>query len=240
MLKFYYMPGPNPMKVALFLEEAGLEYEVVPVQIMKGEQHTPEFRAINPNGKLPAIVDDGVTVFDSNAILLYLAEKSGRFLCADTPQARGEMLSWLMFAASGLSPFCGQAIHFKEYAPEPIEYAINRYVFEAERHMKIVDGRLATRQWILGDTYTIVDMCVFGWARLMPRVLGKETWERLPHLKRWFEQITARPAAQRALALRDRFKFKETVDDETRAALFPQNARLKNLKSVPPKPKVAD
>src|SRR5271167_4103752 len=114
MLKFYYSGAPNPTKVALFLEEAGLPYEPIPVDALKGEQHKPEYLAINPNAKMPSIVDGDVTVFDSNAILLYLAEKTGKFLPENTPRARGEMLSWLMFTASGVGPYCGQATHFKE------------------------------------------------------------------------------------------------------------------------------
>src|SRR5271170_5212597 len=129
MLKFYYSGAPNPTKVALFLEEAGLPYDAVPVDTRKGEQHKPEFLAINPNAKLPAIVDGDVTVFDSSAILLYLAEK--------TDKARGELLSWMFFVSSGVGPYFGQAVHFRNYAPEKIAYAINRYAFEANRHAGI-------------------------------------------------------------------------------------------------------
>jgi len=131
MIKFYYHPSPNPAKVALFLEETGLEYELVPVDTRKGEQHLPAFTAINPNAKTPALVDGDAVVFDSNAILLYLAEKTGKFLPEDTPAARAEMLSWLMFVATGIGPYSGQAVHFKHFAPEPKDYAVNRYDFEA-------------------------------------------------------------------------------------------------------------
>jgi len=131
MLKFYYSGAPNPMKVALFLEESGLPYEPIPVDTRKAEQHKPEYLAINPNAKVPAIVDGDVTMFDSNAILLYLAEKTKEFLPENTPKARGELLSWLMFVASGVGPFAGQSVHFRGYAPEKIEYAINRYMYEA-------------------------------------------------------------------------------------------------------------
>jgi len=127
MIKFYFNLAPNPTKVALCLEEMGLKYEIVPVDTRKGEQHTPEFLAINPNAKVPAIIDDGVTVFDSNAILLYLAEKTGQFLPGTSPKARGEMLSWLMFVASGIGPYSGQAVHFRTYAPKPNDYAVTRY-----------------------------------------------------------------------------------------------------------------
>src|ERR1700735_5928832 len=127
MLKFYYSGAPNPTKVALFLEEAGIPYEAIPIDTRKGEQHKPEFVAINPNAKLPAIVDGDATVFDSNAILLYLAEKSGKFLPENTPAARGKMLSWLMFIASGIGPYSGQAVHFKHVAPGPKEYTFGPY-----------------------------------------------------------------------------------------------------------------
>src|SRR5450830_914818 len=201
MIKFYYSGAPNPMKVALMLEETGLPYEPVPVDTRKGDQHKPEYLAINPNAKVPAIVDGDVTVFDSNAILLYLAEKTGKFLPENTPKTRGELLSWLMFVASGVGPFAGKSVHFRNYAPEKIPYAINRYMYEAQRHFSILDSRLAKRRFILGDTYTIVDMAVWGWARLIPTVLGEAAWAKLPHLKRLVAEISAGPAAQRDIAL---------------------------------------
>ena len=223
MIKFYYNLAPNPTKVALFLEEAGLPYELVPVDTRKGEQHTAAYRAINPNGKVPAIVDGDVTMFDSNAILLYLAEKTGKFLPPDTPVARGQLLSWLMFVASGVGPYSGQAVHFKHYAPEQLAYAINRYRFEAKRHYGIVDERLAKHRYMIGDSYTIVDMALWGWARLIPFVLGDEVLTTLPHLKRLVDEIGARPAAVRALALKDKHSFKTEMDEESRRHLFPQN-----------------
>ena len=225
-IQFYFEPAVNPMKVALFLEESGLPYEIVPIDVLKGEQHSPEFLRINPNGKVPAIVDGEVTVFDSNAILLYLAEKSGQFLPDNTPAARGRMLSWLMFAASGIGPFSGQAVHFKHFAPEPKAYALNRYVFEAERHYLVLNGQLANHRYVLGAKYTLVDMAVWGWARLIPLALGDDAWIKLPHVKRHFDEINARPAAQRAEALKTKFSFKEDFDADARKHLFPQNARL--------------
>jgi len=134
MIKFYYNLAPNPTKVALALEEMGLPYELVPVDTRKGDQHTPAFLAINPNAKVPAIVDGDATVFDSNAILLYLAEKTGTFGGGKSPAARGELLSWMMFVASGIGPYSGQSVHFRNYAPEPKDYAVTRYTFEARRH----------------------------------------------------------------------------------------------------------
>jgi GST-like protein len=221
MLKFYYSGAPNPMKVALLLEETGLPYEAVPVDTRKGEQHKPQYLAINPNAKVPAIVDGDAVVFDSNAILLYLAEKTGKFLPENTPKARGELLSWLMFVASGVGPFAGQSVHFRTYAPEKIPYALNRYAFEALRHFGILDRRLADRRYMLGDAYTIVDMAVWGWARLVPTVLGENAWTKFPNLKRLVDEISARPAAERAVALRSKHAFKTDMDEEARRAMFP-------------------
>src|SRR5487761_1004357 len=143
MLKFYFNGAPNPAKVALFLEETGLPCELIPIDTRKGDQFKPEFLKVNPNGKVPTIDDDGVFVFDSNAILLYLAEKTGKFLPANTPAARGQMLSWLMFVATGIGPYSGQAVHFKHFAPEPKDYAVNRYRHEAIRHWGVLDAQLA-------------------------------------------------------------------------------------------------
>ncbi len=226
MIKFYYHPSPNPAKVALLLEETGLPYELVPVDTRKGEQHEAAFTAINPNAKTPALVDGDAVVFDSNAILLYLAEKTGQFLPPDTPEARAQMLSWLMFIATGIGPYSGQAVHFKHFAPEPKAYAVNRYDFEAWRHWKIIDQQLARHRYMLGETYTLVDMAVWGWARAVPFVLGATAWEQLPNVKRLLDEINARPAAQRAEALKAKHAFKTEMDDEARAVMFPQNARL--------------
>src|SRR3984885_2692422 len=208
MINFYYHPSPNPAKVALFLEETGMPYEMMPIDTRKGDQHSLEFRAINPNGKTPAIVDGDATVFDSNAILLYLAEKSGKFLPENTPAARGQLLSWLMFVASGVGPYSGQAVHFKHFAPAGLDYAVNRYLFEAQRHFAILDAQLAKHRYMLGDSYTIVDMAVWGWARAVPFVLGGEAWAKFPNLKRLLDEINARPAAQRAEALKEKHAFK--------------------------------
>lgn len=225
-MKLYYHPSPNPAKVALFLEETGLEYELVPVDTRKGDQHLPAFTAINPNAKTPALVDGDAVVFDSTAILLYLAEKTGQFLPDSTPAARAEMLSWLMFVATGIGPYSGQAVHFKHFAPEPKAYAVNRYDFEAWRHWKIIDAHLADRQWMLGDRYTLVDMAVWGWARAVPFVLGATAWQQLANVKRLLDEVNARPAAQRAEALKSKHAYKTDMDDDAKQAMFPQNARL--------------
>jgi len=226
MLKFYYNLAPNPTKVALFLEESGLPYEAIPVDTRKGEQFKPEYLAINPNSKVPAIVDDGVTVFDSNAILLYLAEKIGKFLPENTPLARGQMLSWLMFVGTGVGPYSGQAVHFKHHAPEKLPYAINRYDYEARRHFGIIEAHLSGRRYMLGDAYTIVDIDIWGWARLVPYILGDDAWTKLPNLKRLVDDISSRPAAARALALKDKHAFKTEMDDDARRYMFPQNVKL--------------
>ena len=220
MIKFYYSRSPNPMKVALMLEETGLAYTPMPVDTRKGEQFTPAFLAVNPNAKVPALTDDNVTVFDSNAILLYLAEKTGTFLGDGTPATRGALLSWLMFVATGIGPYTGQAIHFRMYAPEPNPYANTRYQFEAKRHYGILESRLADRRYVLGDSYTIVDMAVWGWARLLERIMGDGAWADFPHLKRHLDEVTARPAAQRALALQTKHEFKTATDAEALGNMF--------------------
>ena len=226
MIRFYYHPSPNPAKVALYLEETGLPYELVPVDTRKGEQHAPAFTAINPNAKTPALVDADATLFDSNAILLYLAEKTGQFLPPNTPPARAQMYSWLMLVATGIGPYSGQAVHFKHFAPEPKNYAVNRYDFEAWRHWNLIDAQLGKHPHMLGEPYTLVDMAVWGWARAVPFILGADAWEKLPHVKRLLDEINARPAAQRAEALKTSHAYKTEMDDDARKVLFPQNARL--------------
>jgi GSH-dependent disulfide-bond oxidoreductase len=227
MITFYYHPSPNPAKVALLLEETGLAYQMVPVDTRKGDQHKSGYLAINPNGKTPAIVDGDIRVFDSSAILLYLAEKSGQFSADNTPEQRAGMLSWLMFIASGIGPYTGQYVHFNHFAPEPDAYAINRYQFEAWRHWNIIEQQLARQPYMLGERYTLVDMAVWGWARVLPFALGDSAFEKLPNVKRLLDSINARPAAQRAEALKTQHPFKAEMDDEARKAMFPQNARLK-------------
>jgi GST-like protein len=203
----------------------GLPYELVPVDTRKGEQHTPAYLAINPNAKVPAIVDGDATVFDSNAILFYLGEKTGKFMPGTSPAARGQMMSWLMFVASGIGPYSGQAVHFRNFAPEPKDYAVNRYTFEAQRHWKILDDRLGKSRYMLGDAYTIVDMAVWGWSRLVPFVLGPDALPKMPNLKRHLDEITARPAAVKALALKDKHSFKAEMDEAAKLAMFPHLAQ---------------
>jgi GSH-dependent disulfide-bond oxidoreductase len=220
MLQFYFNGSPNPTKVALFLEESGLPFEPKPVDTRRGEQFKPEYLAVNPNGKVPAIIDDGVVVFDSNAILLYLAEKTGKFLPPSGSANRAQLLSWLMFVATGVGPYAGQAVHFRHFAPEKVPYANERYQFEALRHFKVLDDHLAKQRYMVGDTYTIVDMDVWGWSRMAVFVLGEDVWSQLANVKRHHDEIDARPAAARAKTLKDRYTFKAEMDDEARGHMF--------------------
>ncbi|TPW32846.1 glutathione S-transferase family protein [Pararhizobium mangrovi] len=228
MIRFYYHPTPNPAKVALFLEESGMDYEVVPVDTRKGEQHAEAFRRINPNGKLPAIVDtDGpkgeTRLFDSGAILLYLAEKHGDFL--GEPEDRPELLSWLFFVATGIGPYSGQAVHFQMAAPEGMDYAINRYRREVERHYAVLDAHLDGREFILGDVYSIVDMSAWGWLDRANRALpgSNDALEAFPNLRRLFHTVEARPAAARARKVGADHAFKTDMDEDARRAMFPSN-----------------
>jgi GST-like protein len=230
MLKFYYNLAPNPMKVALALEEMKIPYEAVPVDTRKGEQFSAEFLKVNPNAKVPAISDGPVTMFDSNAILLYLADQHQQFApaIADAP-ARAQMLSWLMFIASGIGPFSGQSVHFRHVAPEPKEYALNRYDFEAHRHWTVLEQHLAQHQYMLGENYSIVDMAFWGWSRLVPFVLGTgdATWEKYPNVKRLTDLINQRPAVTALEQLKAKHVFKTENDEAAKKFMFPQNERLK-------------
>lgn len=229
MIRFYFHPTPNPAKIALFLEEAGLAYEVVAIDTMKGEQHAPGFRTINPNGKLPAIIDtDGpggreVRVFDSSAILLYLAEKLGRF--TGTEADRPELLSWLFFISSGVGPFSGQAVHFQRAAPEQVPYAVNRYRNEIERHYRVLNEHLVGREYLVGSEYTIVDMSAWGWLDRAPVVMAglEEPLADFQHLQRWFKAVDARPAAARARLVGTDHVFKKDMDENSRRAMYPSN-----------------
>ena len=229
MIRFYFNLAPNPMKIALMLEELGVPYEAMPVDTRKGDQHAPAFRAINPNGKVPAIVDtEGpggreAPVFDSSAILLYLGEKAGRFI--GTPADRPELLSWLFFIATGLGPFSGQAVHFQRAAPEKIPYAVNRYRREIERHYRVLDRHLAGRPFILGRDYSIADMSAWGWLMRASIVLpGEEDpLAAFSNVKRLVETVDARPAAARAKAVGKDHPFKQEMDDEAQRAMFPSN-----------------
>jgi GST-like protein len=221
MLKLYFHNTPNPFKAALMLEELELEYEVVPVDTRKGEQHAPDFLAVNPNAKVPAIDDDGTVVFDSGAIVLYLAQKHGRFL-AQGDVASGEELSWFFWIATGLSPFSGQHVHFSLMAPEDLPYAKNRYAKEIARHYRVLNDRLAGRDWIGGADYGICDIAGWGWARLGGRLFA-DGLAGYPNVQAWFDRVEARPAVGRVKALVERQTFKSEMDDEAKRAMFPQN-----------------
>ena len=221
MIKFYFHQTPNSMKVALYLEETGLPYQLIPVDTLKGEQHTEAFRAINPNAKTPAIEDDETRVFDSNAILLYLSEKTGQF--AGKSEDRGELLSWLMFLGTGLGPFSGQSVHFSRSAPEKIPYAINRYLREAQRHYEVLDSHLADKTFLVGNEYSIADMSAWGWIDKATVIFGETGLAPYPNLQRWFEAINTRPAAIRARSIDKEITFKSEFDDQAARSLFPQN-----------------
>jgi len=223
MIDLYFWPTGNGKKIVILLEELGVLYTIKPINIGRGDQLTPEFLKISPNGRMPAIVDDEpmgggapISIFESGPIMMYLAEKTGQFL----PANRAELLSWLMFVATGVGPYSGQAVHFKHFAPKDLEYAHNRYQYEAHRHYKILDDHLAKSRYMVGDTYTIVDMAFWGWARMAPFVLGEEGAAKYKNVKRLVDEITARPAAARAIALKDKFTFKAEMDDEARSHMF--------------------
>lgn len=201
MIDLYYWTTPNGHKITIFLEEAGIAYRIVPVNIGAGEQFKPEFLAIAPNNRIPAIVDQApngggapLAVFESGAILLYLAEKSGQFLPRDM-RARIDVLQWLFWQMAGLGPMAGQNHHFSLYAPEKLPYAIDRYVRETGRLYAVLDRRLADREFIAG-AYSIADMAAYPW--IVPHQRQQQRLEDFPHLRRWFEAIRARPAVLRA------------------------------------------
>jgi GST-like protein len=227
VIDLHYWTTPNGHKITIFLEEAGLPYRIVPVNISKGEQFKSEFLRISPNNRIPAIIDNApaagdrpVSMFESGAILQYLAEKTGKFLPPSSPNNRAQLLSWLMFIATGLGPYSGQAVHFKHFAPKDLEYAHNRYQFEAHRHYGILNDHLANSRYMTGDTYTIVDMAFWGWARMAPFVLGDDVFTKYPNVKRLLDEVSARPAAVRAVALKDKFTFKTEMDDDARNIMF--------------------
>jgi GST-like protein len=218
MLKLYYnSPKPNPPKVALFLEEAGLPYKIVPIDLYRGEQHQPDFLELNPNAKVPVLVDGAAVIFDSTAILIHLVGKTGLFGGGGDPVLEGELLSWLLLIGSGLSPFSGQAMHFRYQAPDPKEYPLTRYMFEAERHWTLIETRLSTRQHMLGDHYSAVDMSLWGWAPVLPMIFGDDAWVKFPNIKRWLDELDARPAAKRVRAMEAGLTFKTELDEEALA-----------------------
>lgn len=202
MIDLYTWATPNGHKASIMLEETGLEYRVHPVDIANDEQFAPDYEAINPNGKIPAIIDqdgpDGspLTVFESGAILIYLAEKAGQLLSAD-PRERSQTLQWLMFQVGGLGPMLGQAQHFRRFAPQPVPYAIERYSKEAGRLYRVLDSRLGAGEFLAGASYSIADIASFPW-------VSRHEWQGVsladhPNVQRWFAAVAARPAVQRGM-----------------------------------------
>ena len=222
MIDVYSMATPNGHKVHIMLEECGLPYRAHNIDIGKGDQFTPEFLAISPNNKIPAIVDpdgpDGqpISMFESGAILVYLASKVNKFL-GKTDREKFTVLQWLMFQMGGLGPMLGQAHHFRIYAPEPIEYAVNRYTNEAKRLYGVMDKQLSKHRYIAGDEYTIADIACFPWTRSWKNQ-GID-WEDFPHAKRWHDEIAARPAVQRGVQVLADLR-KPLLDEKSKEMLF--------------------
>lgn len=229
MITLHYWPTPNGHKIVMFLEESGTPYEIVRVDIGKGEQFAPEFLALSPNSRMPAIVDDApadggepVSVFESGAILQYLGDKTGKFYPRELRQ-RTVVNEWLFWQMAGLGPMLGQNHHFNVYAPEKIPYAIDRYVRETRRLYGVLDKRLNGREFITGDEYTIADMACYPW--IVPWERQEMVLSDFPNLARWFAQIRARPATERAYAQGAFNTPKTTFSDEERRILFGQGAK---------------
>ena len=222
LIEVYTWPTPNGHKVHVMLEECGLPYRAIPVNIGNGDQFNPEFLAISPNNKIPAIIDpdgpDGkpISLFESGAILLYLAAKTGRFM-PDSVRAKYEVLQWLMFQMGGVGPMLGQAHHFRIYAPEKLPYAVDRYTNEAKRLYSVMNKRLGHCRYIGGPDYSIADIAVFPWLRSWKNQ-GID-WNDHPHLKGWFDEVAARPAVQRGCEVLADLR-KPLTDDRTREILF--------------------
>ncbi|MDO8652998.1 MAG: glutathione binding-like protein [Undibacterium sp.] len=222
MIDAYSWPTPNGHKIHIMLEECGLAYRAIPVDIGAGDQFKADFLAISPNNKIPAIVDsdgpDGkpIALFESGAILIYLAGKSGKFL-GETDREKYQTLQWLMFQIGGFGPMLGQAHHFRIYAPEKIEYAFDRYTNEARRLYGVIDKQLSQTTYLAGDNYTIADIATFPWARSADNQ-GID-WADFPHAKRWFDAISKRPAVQRGVKVLSDLR-KPLVSDKAKDVLF--------------------
>jgi GSH-dependent disulfide-bond oxidoreductase len=221
MIDLYYWPTPNGWKITIFLEETGTPYNVVPVNIGKGDQFKPDFLKISPNNRMPAIVDsDGpggkpISIFESGAILIYLGDKTGRFLPRDGA-ARYDVIQWLMFQMGNVGPMFGQAGHFLRYAPEKIQYAIDRYTNESRRLCRVLDRQLAERPFVAGD-YSIADMATFPWVHAIQQAVSLED---VPNVARWVAALRERPAVQRGLAVLKDDRGSAPITDEARANLF--------------------
>jgi GST-like protein len=229
MIELHYWTTPNGHKITMFLEETGLPYRIVPVNIGKGDQFKPEFLAIAPNNRMPAIIDDEpadggapVSVFESGAILVYLAEKTGRFMPTDL-RGRMDVMQWLFWQMGGLGPMAGQNHHFSGYAPEKLPYAIDRYVNETNRLYGVLNKRLSDRPFVAGD-YSIADMASYPW--VVPYERQGQNLDDFPHLKRWFNAIAERPATVRAYALAKEINVPSPMTDEEKKLLFGQTASV--------------
>jgi GST-like protein len=227
MIDLHYWTTPNGHKVTIFLEETGLAYRVIPVNISAGDQFKPEFLAISPNNRIPAIIDTApadngapLSLFESGAILQYLAEKTGRFL-PTAVRPRAEVMQWLFWQMGGLGPMAGQNHHFVQYAPEQIPYATARYVNETNRLYGVLNKRLADREFVAGE-YSIADMASYPW--IVPHTRQQQNLDDFPHLNRWFQAIKQRPAVQRAYELAKSINQSPIVSDQSRDLLFGQRA----------------
>ena len=222
MIDFYAMGSPNVVKVYLALEEMGLEYTVKPIDVFGGAQFNDEFKKLNPNAKVPVIVDhDGpggkpYTVFESGAILVYLAEKTGTFL-AKSGTARYDALQWMMVQMTGVGPMFGQFVHFVRFAPKGNDYAVDRYRTQAVRLLDVLEGRLSSTTWLGGAEYSIADMATWPWARLVGALMGPDAAKAYPKIIEWVARIAERPAAQRTVKLTDEVRAKTTAFDKAQA-----------------------
>jgi GSH-dependent disulfide-bond oxidoreductase len=228
MIDLYYWPTPNGHKITMFLEEAGLDYTIHPINISAGDQFKSEFLAFSPNNRMPAIIDrdpadggESVPVFESGAILLYLAEKTGRFLPTNL-RSRKTVTEWLFWQMGGLGPMAGQNHHFGVYAPEKLPYAISRYVNETNRLYGVLDRRLAGRSFIAGEDYTIADMACYPW--IVPWKRQQQNLDEFANLRRWFDAVRERPATARAYAKGEPFSAQPAVTEEGKKLLFGQTA----------------
>ncbi len=221
-IDLYAWPTPNAYKISIFLEEAGVPYRVLPVDIGRGDQFAPDFLAISPNNRMPAIVDpEGpgatpISVFESGAILVYLAEKVGQFLPADA-RSRVRVLEWLFWQMAGVGPMIGQAGHFVRYAPEKIPYAIERYTNEAKRLTQVLDRQLGGHDFVAGD-YSIADMAIYPWMHLAAKAYV--TLGEYPNVDRWLRALAARPGVARGMAIMQEQRIRRPLTDEERAMLF--------------------
>ena len=223
MIDLYYFPSPNGLKIGIMLEECGLPYEVVPVDIGSGEQFRPEYLVLNPNNKIPTIVDreTGITVFESGAILHYLAEKTGKFI-PDSPLGRKEVMEWLFWQVGNQGPMAGQLSHFVNYADGGIDYGKKRYGNEYNRCLGVLEKRLENREYIVGD-YSVVDMICWPWV-LIAKPLG-QSLDDFPNVSRWRNEVKERPAVQRGVNLGKEYRRSGPPSDEERKVMFNQTAQ---------------